>query len=66
MSAYPFRLDDEKARPRGDTGAGDGGDVRSDVQGISNREGDVNDPHDEVNDPGDDADEEENDTSFGR
>jgi hypothetical protein len=55
MQKATTNLDDEKARPRGDTGADDGGDVRPDVQGISNREGDVNDAHDEMDDPDDDA-----------
>ena len=63
MEKKTTNLDDEKARPRGDTAAGDGGDVRSDVQGISNREGDMDD--DEMDDSGDDADEDENDKSFG-
>ena len=62
MERRTTNLDQEKARPRGDTGEGDGGDVRSDVQGISNREGDVGD----VNDEGEDVDEEENDSSFGK
>jgi hypothetical protein len=47
MAKASGSLDDDKARPRGDTGDGDTG-VPPDEQGISNRAGDADEPEDAV------------------
>jgi len=47
--------EEEHARPLGDTGRGDGGDVRQDEQGISNREGDRDQDADDLRGDEDDT-----------